>query len=388
MADDFKALNDALNLAVDTGDASALLKALASGADLSQWLQTAAESAVMLALMSKSTVEVLEILRAAGLDMAQRSPEHSAAGKPVALFEKLLLQSLFGSVPTAGVASYLLSLGADPNRRVYGRPLLGAFLCRGADIDVAVLDALLAAGPDIDATDADGATALMHAACRHGSGRAEALERLLACGADPARRDHQGRSAADRAAALPAPAYLEVFRRHLQNAAGANASPVAVRFPAQDMAAGSFFVLEPIGAPLTWRWSAAAEDAAAALRLIETRYGTSRPPIGPFPTLQLVAASDRGGAADPYAARHAGQAAPGNLLVLCLTAYSPKEAHDPQRADPRPIFVVTGVFGADARDAAQALAESQRGWSLVARLESLTLMTDGYADPVASVKTD
>ena len=347
---------------------------LAHGADLARFGEEAASWGI-----TNSSMEVLLALDAAGLDWDQQE-------QGVALPDRFFSQASPSGITTPEVVNFLLARGADPNRREHGRSLLSCFFCRGANLDLQVLDALLAAKPDIDATDALGATALMHAASREGAGRAEALACLLALGADPCLRDAQGKTAVDYAAALPSSAYLDVFRKH--GITSRVMSGVALPAIAKGMTTGSYFVMFPLGAPLSLRWVGVANNSEAALDFLEQQYGFSRSPVGPFPVLQLVSVTDDTRAANPYAARFAGNAVLGNLLVLCFTAVAAKDYGDrnPAPANLRPMFAVSGVYPADALQEAQSCAEAQPGWSLVACLVTLTMLDDGYRNPLVEWK--
>jgi ankyrin repeat protein len=293
-----------------------------------------------------------------------------------ATVDALFAQAVLSGIAPPEFVDFLLAQGADPNSRHDGRPLLTRFFARSADVNLEVLESFLAASPAVNAVDGEGTTALMMAASRSGSGRAEALERLLAAGADPLARDAQGRTAVDWAAGVPAPDYVEVFRAHGMGRDSAT-PPGAIPAPQvlRELPPGLFFVLSPVGTPLSLRWVCAEESLDAAVKQVQERLAWSRSPIGPFPVLQLVSATDRSRLANALAVRQLGKAAPGALLVLSLVAVSQV-----------PLFVVSGVFPAAAVQAAQSMADAQPGWSMVARLETLTRMEDGCPSPVEELQ--
>lgn len=378
MTDDRQALDEALLAAVNDGRMTPLRAVLARGENLREWGYETAEWGV-----TNASAEILELLHEAGLAWSAPVPWDTAPGESISVVDNLLLQALLSGVTTPEVVRALLARGANPNLRVSGRPLLAAFLARGASLDLPVLDALLAARSDVNATDDEGATPLMHAVSRQGDGRREAIARLLAAGAEAGRRDNAGRSAADRAAGVPAPEYIEALRP----AAGSRAHAAATAATLPALPPGGYFVLQPIGEPLSLRWAAGADDAEAAQRFVEERLGWSRGPLGPFPILQRVSADDAPRPADPFAARQAGRVTPGQLLVLTVTGFAlvDPRADDPEPEQPTPLFALVGIFPGDALAAARAHADTREGHSLVARLESLIRVTDGYPERVESL---
>lgn len=372
---------DEESAAGQTDAASAMISSLAAhGADVARLGPEAASFAV-----TNCSVEVLKALDEAGLSWNSAWPGEENASDFIPLVDIFFSQALLSGVTTPEVVGFLLAHGADISSRERGRPLLSCFLARGADLDVDVLKALLAASPDVNATDSQGMTALMHAASRSGSGRAAALELLLAAGANPGRKDLQGRTAIDWAAGVPAPDCLEVLRKH--GGPARKRSSLVMPAIANDMPTGCFFISFPIGEPLCLRWVGVAQSSDAALDLLEQQYGFSRSPIGPFPVLQLLHVADANRTADPCAARYSGKAVPGDLLVLSFTAVAPKNYGDrnPLPANLRPLFTITGVYPADAQAAAKSFAQAQPGWSLVARLDTLTIIEDGYRRQVAEL---
>jgi hypothetical protein len=231
----------------------------------------------------------------------------------------------------------------------------------------------------------------MCAASRDGNGRMEALARLLAAGADPSMRDHQGKSVADWAAAVPVPAYLDVLRGHgLGGKAPNSQAGIAAPFSFEMMPADGYFVLEPIAKPLCLRWLGRAETVEAALNVVQQRYDWSRPPLGPFPILQRISPDSEGRMVDPFAPRQGGKAALGSLCVLSLSAFSPiaRSDQDSLSLEQRPIFVVSGLFPCCGQAAAQSLADAQAGWCCVARLVALTMIADGYLYPAVEMVLD
>lgn len=378
MANERDAMSQALLAAVNDEDLAPLRALLAGGVDWSGPGQEAAEWGV-----TNASLPILAALEDAGFPWRAPVPWATSPAEAIPVVDNLLTQALLSGVTTPELVRFLLERGADPNLRVRGRPLLAAFLARGADLDLPVLEALLAAGPDVNAADADGATPLMHAVSRPGDGRLEAVARLLAAGADAGRRDNAGRSAADRAAGLPAPEFVESLRA----ATRAPARPASAEDPLAALPPGGFFVLRPIGDPPSWRWAGSAEDAEAAHRFVEEHLGWSRGPLGPYPVLQRVSADDAPRPADPFAARQAGRIIPGQLLVLTLTGYAPVDprADEPGPEPPPPLFALVGIFPGDALAAARAHADSRSGQSCVARLESLIRVTDGYPERVDSL---
>lgn len=373
--------SDDASAAVQTEASSAMILSLAAhGAEVAQLGPEAASFAV-----TNCSVAVLKALDEAGLAWNDRWPGDEDARGFVPLVDRLFVQALLSGVTTPEVVTFLLQHGADINGRDRGRPLLSGFLARGADLDVAVLRAILAASPDINATDSTGETALMHAASRLGDGRATALELLLAAGADPKRKDLLGRTALDRAAGVPAPEAIKVLC--MQGSPARKPSDLAMPAIANGMAAGGFFISFPIGEPPCLLWVGVAQNSDAALDLLEQHYVFSRSPVGPFPVLQLLHVVDAGRTADPGAARYSGKATLGELLVLSFTAVAPKDYGDrnPLPENLRPLFVVTGVYPADAQAAAESFAKTQPGWTLVARLVTLTIIEDGYRRQVAEL---
>ena len=111
------------------------------------------------------------------------SPNAKVGGDPV------LIRAIMESRPDD--AMFLIEAGANPNcrRRTADQPALwwaaGTGMAR-------VVDALLDAGAEVDATDEWGSTALINAAS---SGKIEAARRLLAAGADPRAAISDGRTA-------------------------------------------------------------------------------------------------------------------------------------------------------------------------------------------------
>jgi hypothetical protein len=386
MAVDLKTLNDVLYDALDSGNVNVLDEALAAGADMKDWGYEAASIA-----LTYSSVPVLRALGNAGLEWSARLPWLQDTDEFISVVDGLLSLALFSGVTTAKIVKFLLAQGADPNRRDNGRPLLNNFLLHGANIDLAVFKALLLGAPNVNATDALGVSALICAASRDGYGRAESFALLLAAGADPRQRDAQGKSVADWAAGVPVPAYLEVLRRHGLDAKTMPApSDSALPFSCQDLPADGYFVLAPMGKPLCLCWLGWAETVEAASHRVEQRYDWSRPPLGPFPILQRISPDGEGRLADPFAHRQAGNAVIGSLWVLTLIAFSPKDDWDNAASAParRPIFVVSGLFPAEAQVEAQVCADRQQGWSILARLVTLTMIADGYLYPAAEMELD
>lgn len=354
------------------------------GADVARLGPEAASWAI-----TNSSVATLKALGDAGLDWSSAWPGEEKSDKHITLVDMFLSQALLSGVTTPEVVNFLLARGADPNRSDYGRPLLNCFLARGADLGLAVLKAILAAAPAINATDEQGATALMLAASRYGNGRAEALESLLDARADPFIKDRQGRTVADWAAEIAEPAYLEILRkRGMDFGSAKKQSAVVWPLPAVDLRTGSFLALSAMGHPLSWCWIGMERSNEATLTLVEQRFGWSRSPIGPIPVLKLTSITDMNRKANPYAARHVGKAVLGNLLVLSFAAVLPKDnwTHEIDSTNPRPIFIVSGVFPSEAWEAAQTLAQAQPGWSLVARLEALPMMEDGHQSSVVELQ--
>lgn len=364
----------AIDRALDDG-ALAPLRAAVAQADLAAEGDEAADWVILNASMSDHAEAVLETLLAGGLDLVAQVDTGDGSCRRV---DRLLAFALGGGVTTPGVIGWLIARGADVNRRVNGDPLVAMCLTRSADVNLALFDALLAGGPDVNAANDEGVTALMRAAARDGDGRPDAIERLLARGADPHRRDRQGRTAADYAAAVPAPHLLQ--RLPTEGAAMRSSLPFCAAF---GLRPGDWCVLEPLGTPVSWRWVTAASDAGDAQRAIETRYGWSRPPIGPFAVLQVVDVGEHARRADAHATRHAGAAMPGRFVLLTLTALAPPDQDADLPPAPRALFVVSGVFNHHA-DATAALS-APRGYSIIARLQALTVMTDGYPDPAAAM---
>lgn len=370
---------DALNTALDEGELGPLRAALPH-VDLALCGDEVADWVLINATMTDHAAAILDALCEAGLDMAAAVPVDDGGATHWPRVDRLLVGALGGGLTTPEVVAWLLQHGADVDRRVGGESLLGRFLAVGANLDLAVLDTVLDAGPDVNAAGADGATPLMRAASRGGYGRAQAIERLLARGADPARRDRDNRTAADYAAAVPVPEYIALLKPAAQT------TPTA-RCAAHDVEPGGWFVLEPFGEPRVWRWSMPAANAAAAQQHIETCYGASRTPIGPFAALELLDVGDASRGADAHAALWPGSMAPGQLVVLTLSAAVPPHPYiDAPGAPPRAVFVVSGVFDPRSTARARACVAAQRGWSVIARLGSLTLMADGWPEAVAATQ--
>ena len=386
--DKLKTLNEAFYSAIDTKDTSALRKAiLVIDTDIKEWGPEIASHAI-----TYSAIGILELLNESRLDWSGCWYEQDDNSESLSIIDALFSQSLFRGVTTAEVAKFLLAHGANVNRTVNGCPLLSCFLSRSANVDANVFDALLTALPDVDASDSQGTTALMYAVSRQGDGRIKALEHLLAAGADPFKRDLHGKTAADWAAGIAAPAYLDVLRRHGLDNIPANEKSVVTMPPfLREMQKDSYFILAPIGdmEPLSLCWAGLAATSEAALNLVEDRFGWSRSPIGPFPVMQFVSATDFNRTANPHAVRHVGSVMPGNFVVICFTAIVPKEAwsSDADSINPRPIFVISGVFPAEGLESAQSFADIQTGWSLIARLEALHMMADGYSSQIEVLET-
>jgi len=127
-------------------------------------------------------LEVVEILLLAGADVDQRT-----------IFERAALHEAAAGSHEMTIA-LLLTHGAAVDARSHeGRtPLLIATDCT-EEAALPCMRRLVDAGANVDAADADGATALMAAA---EGGRAQLVTLLLGAGADPAIRDSHQRTAA------------------------------------------------------------------------------------------------------------------------------------------------------------------------------------------------
>lgn len=143
----------------------------------------------------------LDVLEAAAAGDQQRLAEVVEADadavheRTVDGFTPLHLAAFLGR---AGATMFLAQLGADVHA-VADNPSRVQPLHSGvASGDVAVVEALVRSGADVDACQAGGLTPLMGAAAQ---GASAVVERLLAAGARRRLCDDEGRSAADHAAA-------------------------------------------------------------------------------------------------------------------------------------------------------------------------------------------
>lgn len=124
------------------------------------------------------------------------SPNAKVGGDPV------LIRAIMEG--RAQDALYLLDAGADPNcrRRTANQPAL--WWAAGVGM-TDVIDRLIAAGADVEASDDWGSTALINAAS---SGKVDAVRHLLAAGADPRAHISDGRTALNLAVRGGKPAIL------------------------------------------------------------------------------------------------------------------------------------------------------------------------------------
>jgi ankyrin repeat protein len=150
-----------------------------------------------------SSLPALDVFEAAALARADRVRELLAADPSLARasspdgFTALHYPAFFGGQDAATVARALLDAGADVDARSANDfdvlPIHSA--CAGNHDDV--VEVLIAAGADVNATQSGGYTPL-HGAAQNGA--ETTVDRLLAAGADRTARTDDGRTAADLAA--------------------------------------------------------------------------------------------------------------------------------------------------------------------------------------------
>jgi ankyrin repeat protein len=150
-----------------------------------------------------SSLPALDVFEAAALARADRVRELLAADPSLARasspdgFTALHYPAFFGGRDAATVARALLDAGADVDARSANDfdvlPIHSA--CAGNHDDV--VEVLIAAGADVNATQSGGYTPL-HGAAQNGA--ETTVDRLLAAGADRTARTDDGRTAADLAA--------------------------------------------------------------------------------------------------------------------------------------------------------------------------------------------
>ncbi|MBM3567232.1 MAG: ankyrin repeat domain-containing protein [Alphaproteobacteria bacterium] len=101
------------------------------------------------------------------------------------------------------------AVGAWPTRRAPEQNLIEAAKTGSSAIVAAFVAAFVAAGLDVNARDANGATALIWAVARRVP---DCVKLLLAAGADASARDHKGKSALDLASAKGQDAIAALLR--------------------------------------------------------------------------------------------------------------------------------------------------------------------------------
>ncbi len=204
---------DELFAAIDRGDVAAVERLVAAEPAIAAARDDAGVSATMHALyhaqpavarVLAEAVPALDVFEAAALGRADRL-QKLLKGKPRLArsvspdgFTPLHYPGFFGEGEAGRCAALLIAAGADVDARSANDfsvlPLHSAVAGNHRD----VVEALLAAGADVNATQARGYTPL-HGAAEAG---AEAVVgRLLAAGADRSKRTDDGRTAADIAAA-------------------------------------------------------------------------------------------------------------------------------------------------------------------------------------------
>lgn len=203
--------------AIDSGDETAVAELLAADPELAAARDADGVSATMHALyrglpaiaeLVAEALPALDVFEAAALGRVDRVRELLAAGRSAATerspdgFTALHYPAFFGPGEAATASRLLLDAGADVNARSANDfavlPIHSAVA--GGHDDV--VEILISAGADVNATQRHGWTPL-HGAAQNGS--LVTVERLLAAGADRAARNDDGVSAADLARAAGHP---------------------------------------------------------------------------------------------------------------------------------------------------------------------------------------
>jgi ankyrin repeat protein len=203
---------DELFEAIDRGDRAAVEAAIAADAPLALGRDRDGVSAMMHALYRgrgeiaeaiAAALPELDVFEAAALGRRERVQELVAGDASLARssspdgFTALHYPAFFGLGDAVGASRALLDAGADPNARsandLWVMPLHSAV----AGSHDEVVELLLGAGAEVNATQRHGYTPL-HGAAQNGAD--VTVDRLLAAGADRAARNDGGKTAADLAA--------------------------------------------------------------------------------------------------------------------------------------------------------------------------------------------
>ena len=153
-----------------------------------------------IAEMIAGAVSELDIFEAASLSRGERVRELLAAEPALTRafspdgFTALHYPGFFGGSDAAATAKALIDAGADVNARSANDFSVLPLHSAVAGNHDEVVEVLLAAGADVNATQRHGYTPL-HGAAQNGSDRS--VDRLLAAGADAQARNDDGRTAAD-----------------------------------------------------------------------------------------------------------------------------------------------------------------------------------------------
>jgi len=349
----------------------------AAGADV----KTQGPEAAMYAVSSQA-VTTLEALDAAGLDWAA---VYTEVEQPAPLIDLLLAQATSRPGIGTAVIDFCLRHGAKTNRTRGGQSHLLTLVSK-ANMDFPAFAKLVDAGADLEATDAQGRTALMLTAAL---GHDPAFALLVEKGADPWRQDPAGCCALHWAAAH---GHHNVLQCGARLGLDQHALPVARvdrEAIAFDNLAGSSFALRSAGTPGFFHVAATGADGDSVQASLVNRFCNYRAPQGPFLVLHSLAAAltplrptDPWAKPSPFSLRKSESM----VLVLAGVETTPDLIRQPAPSDYEPQPVLAAVAVCRTLDEARACQMAIPARAYVAQLETILMLDEGYPLPHASIE--